>query len=558
MAMHRLWKATAAFLFVFSSSTADALQVTPGSKCAKACLNAGSDNPWKASDSNTNITDVTCSDSKYLDTAAGQHYQRCLTCLQRSDRVWDGETDLKWFVYNLRYTLDACLFSIPSTPIDDSNISCSTNGACRSLKTSLSNDDLEPNPNKAWDYCAADDGNFMSQNQSSCRDCLRNSKEQAYMANFITALEAGCRQTPNDGDVLGLSATVFSKTTVDIIDPERVTNPDEPSGKLPAPAIAGIVVGVVLVCTIAVCLLIAHCRRERRHGSWSDPYDSEPQHSPYRSPTGYGAGSKGHFVRPYRGDQAYAGGGGGSSRGNSEKTTPVTATQHTGSRFPNGGIELRSTPVHYEHDLKGYRQRSQTSIATPAPTYAGGENNQHDDDDARRGRTPPRKPSRDDGYYFGERGGDYKSPPQPPASVSLGLPANPRRRSNTPDSFAEQAYMAAAEESERIAERHAAASRASQHLSPIPSSPGDATSNRDSHNGRLLAALLPTSITSKLKVPSLFRSSSPRRPIRNISAPILATEPRYSIAPRGPVIVDPQRQKRVSPRAVRNASDVYG
>ncbi len=84
---------------------------------------------------------------------------------------------------NLRYTLDACLFSIPSTPIDDGNISCSTNGACRSLKTSLSNDDLEPNPNKAWDYCAADDGNFMSQNQSSCRDCLRNSKEQAYMAN---------------------------------------------------------------------------------------------------------------------------------------------------------------------------------------------------------------------------------------------------------------------------------------------------------------------------------------------------------------------------------------
>lgn len=341
--------------------------------------------------------------------------------------------------------------------------------------------------------------------------------------------------------MLGLSATVFSKSTVDIIDPQRVTNPDAPSGKLPAPAIAGIAVGVVLVCMLAICLLVAHCRRERRYGSWSDPYDSdEPQRSPYRYPATYAVGPKAHVVRPYRGDQAYTSG----NRGNSEKTTPVSATQHTGSQLPSngGGIELRSAAPG-QNDM----QRSQSTIATPAPIYAEGD----ESDEPHRGRTPPHKLSRDD--YFARRGSDRKSP-QPPAAACLGLPSNPRRRSNTPDSFAEQAYMAAAEESERIAERHAA--RASQHFVPSSSTAVDAAAKRDGGAGRL-AALLPT-ITSKLKVPSLFRSSSPRRPIQNISAPIMNTEPRFSIAPRGPVIIDPQRQRRVPPRAVRNMSDLYG
>ncbi|KAJ3496856.1 hypothetical protein NLG97_g2345 [Lecanicillium saksenae] len=425
---------------------------------------------------------------------------------------------------------------MPSAPADDAGISCVNNGACRSLKHALSSDNLEPNPAKAWDYCAADDGTFMGQNQSSCRDCLRNSKEQAYMANFITALEAGCRQTPNDGDVLGLSATVFSKSTVNIVDPAQVTNPEEPSGKLPAPAIAGIVVGVVLICMIAVGLLVTHCRRERRHDNWSDMYDSgEPQRSPYRPPNTFTAGPKGHVVRPYQGDQTYT-----NSRGTSEKTTPVTATHYTGHKFPNGGIELRGTPVHYEHDLQAYRQQSHSTIATPAPTYAG----DGEYDDLPRGRTPPRKQSRED--YFSHRGSGHMSP-QPPAT--FGLPANPRRRSNTPDSFAEQAYLAAAEESERIAERHA--TRASQQLS-LASSTADASSKRDSAGKH---SMIPSSISSKIKFPSFsFRSSSPSRPIRNISAPILETEPRYSIAPRGPVIVDPQRQKRVVPRA-RNTTD---
>ncbi|EGX89521.1 hypothetical protein CCM_07773 [Cordyceps militaris CM01] len=566
MASQRAFRVGSALLLAWVFSTADALQVTPGSKCAKVCLDSGSDNPWKASDSNTNITDVTCSDASYLNTPVGQHYQRCLSCLQRSNRFWDGEADLKWFVYNLRYTLDACLFSIPSTPANDHDIPCSTNGACHALKSSLSNDKLEPNPSLAWDYCAADDGNFMSQNQSLCRDCLRNSNDQVYMANFITALEAGCRQTPNDGDVLGLSATIFSKSSVDIIDPQRVTNPDQPSGDLPAPAIAGIVVGVVLVCLIAVCLLVAHCRRERRQGSWTDdPYDSEPQHSPYRAPNawtpsggGLGRGLKSHVVRPYRGEQVYMG---GNSRAHSEKTTPVSATQ----QHPVA-VELRSGPpaATHDHDHDGvptphgyYRRRqpSQSTIVTPAPTYDG-----DDCDELRRGRAPSRTQAGRDDDYFSHRGGggEDRKEPQPPPPISVGLPANPRRRSNTPDSFAEQAYMAAAEESERIAARHAA--RASQLYYPASSLAGaEAASSKRDSSGKL-SSMLPNAMTWKIKVPSLFRSSSPNRPIMNISAPILETAPRYSIAPRGPVVVDPNRQRRVVPRMRQEAvsSDLYG
>lgn len=75
-----------------------ALQVAPGSPCARACLGSPADNNWSASASNTNSSEITCSDAAYSSTTVGIKFKKCLECLRTSSRGNMDETDAKWFV----------------------------------------------------------------------------------------------------------------------------------------------------------------------------------------------------------------------------------------------------------------------------------------------------------------------------------------------------------------------------------------------------------------------------------------------------------------------------
>lgn len=80
----------------------------------------------------------------------------------------------------------------------------------------------------------------------------------------LVALEAGCQQRPNATAVLGLSDTVFSKTTIDIVDPASLDKASASVG-LSTAAIVGIVVGaVVLVLMVVAFILIRHRKRNSR------------------------------------------------------------------------------------------------------------------------------------------------------------------------------------------------------------------------------------------------------------------------------------------------------
>lgn len=85
------------------------------------------------------------------------------------------------------------------------------------------------------------------------------------------ALEAGCLQRPSAVDVLGLSKSVFSNRTIDIVDPASLEkSPDNPT--LGIPAIAGVVVGaVVLVVLISACVFIRCRKRRNRAAIGTDP-----------------------------------------------------------------------------------------------------------------------------------------------------------------------------------------------------------------------------------------------------------------------------------------------
>ena len=83
---------------VVGTCSVSAIQVTPGSRCADYCLDSAGGNQFKASDSNTNTTDIICHDTDYSTTDIGIKFKACLDCLQSSTTVDQGESDLKWYI----------------------------------------------------------------------------------------------------------------------------------------------------------------------------------------------------------------------------------------------------------------------------------------------------------------------------------------------------------------------------------------------------------------------------------------------------------------------------
>jgi hypothetical protein len=165
-------------LFTFTQVTS-ALQVTPGSSCSALCLDADID-PFDAAASTTNATDIVCKDGDYGSSEEGIKFKQCLDCMQKSQKQNETETDIGWFIYNLRYALGTCLYGFGD---EDKviNSPCVINWACQPLKDALTTglDDGDA----SWDYCTADNGALSSKNMESCVSCLANSESEVYLSN---------------------------------------------------------------------------------------------------------------------------------------------------------------------------------------------------------------------------------------------------------------------------------------------------------------------------------------------------------------------------------------
>jgi hypothetical protein len=80
----------------------------------------------------------------------------------------------------------------------------------------------------------------------------------------FVALEAGCRQQPAPGVLLGLNETIFSTNQVSIVDPKTLEQVQSTKPALETPAIVGIAAGgLVLVLVIAGLTFV--CMRKRRN-----------------------------------------------------------------------------------------------------------------------------------------------------------------------------------------------------------------------------------------------------------------------------------------------------
>ncbi|KAH6652127.1 hypothetical protein BKA67DRAFT_660896 [Truncatella angustata] len=244
---------------------ASSLQVAPSSECAALCLDNPESDSANPASSSTNATDIVCGDSDYADTSKGIKFKNCIDCLQSSSASEYDESDSAWFLYNLRYSVDVCLFGFPNTTKAISS-PCSTNYACQPLQIALETELVNPSNGTEFDYCDADGGRFNGSAVDSCVQCLQASDDQEYMANFVTALRAGCEQRPQPGALIGLSGSLFTEHLVNITTPptnETARSDNSSTTGMTTGAIVGIAVGAALLFLGGTALFWIYYRKQK-------------------------------------------------------------------------------------------------------------------------------------------------------------------------------------------------------------------------------------------------------------------------------------------------------
>lgn len=173
---------------------ATGLQVTPNSPCASFCVDSTGLDFSDPNSSTTVNDDITCYDSKYSTSPAGQKFQSCMSCLQDSTFSQGSESDQQWFlcgyidsllqtdsnvfIDNLRYTFDYCIFGFPNAT-GVASTPCSTSFACGELKDALTGDNLKKSD---YSYCPGS-GAMADDVVSKCLSCVAASDDQDYLTN---------------------------------------------------------------------------------------------------------------------------------------------------------------------------------------------------------------------------------------------------------------------------------------------------------------------------------------------------------------------------------------
>ncbi|KAK3898153.1 hypothetical protein C8A05DRAFT_47447 [Staphylotrichum tortipilum] len=245
-----------------------ALQVTANSPCSAVCRDSLDLDASDPNSSNTRNSDITCLDAAYS-SAAGNKFKNCMTCLQTSTFSQGSESDTMWFLYNMRYAVSYCIFGFPNAT-DIASTPCSTIKACGHLDVSMEHGIKDPSSTTAYSYCKAGTGAAMdSANFESCIPCIAAEGKTNYLVNYLVGLEAGCRQQPAPGVLLGLNDTVFANAQITIVDPTTLKQNNTPKSEgLGIPVIVGIVAAAVAAILIAgattfICLRKRNNRRAR-------------------------------------------------------------------------------------------------------------------------------------------------------------------------------------------------------------------------------------------------------------------------------------------------------
>ncbi|KAH8798928.1 hypothetical protein F5882DRAFT_186454 [Hyaloscypha sp. PMI_1271] len=260
---------------LFLASTTLSLQVSSNSPCTSLCLENPAQNATSLDDTNTFGSDITCVDKDYAGTPNGQRFMACVICLQNSTASDANGSDQEWFLYNLRFALDSCLFGFQQ-PSDFVTSPCATSESCRLLQPAVEDGNLLPSNETGFSYCSADNNAILGTSLNRCRECLSNSPDEKYLRNFLTALQAGCVQRPGTGTIIGLDGNIFSTTPVNttFAGYQQSTANATHKGGLPQAAIIGIAVGLAVLLLLAIAIIFMYARKRKNLDSLKSPLDS--------------------------------------------------------------------------------------------------------------------------------------------------------------------------------------------------------------------------------------------------------------------------------------------
>ncbi|KAI6252551.1 hypothetical protein MCOR03_005420 [Pyricularia oryzae] len=248
------------------STVATALQVAPGSPCASVCQDRNDGDGNDAKGSTTSVKDIACEDPDFDSrTIRGMKFKECTQCLQSSRYTSGEETDLMWYLYNLRYAANVCLYNYPEA-VQNKSFACDIPSSCGGLKTALREGDLKAESITQLEYCSADNEKMKAWAIKSCTSCLWNAPESKYLSNFMVALDAACVQRPKAGDLVGLTGSLFTSYAVNITDPPKLeTGPPPPAQtNMDTGTIIGIAIGAALVLLLGVGLFVVYWRKQKR------------------------------------------------------------------------------------------------------------------------------------------------------------------------------------------------------------------------------------------------------------------------------------------------------
>lgn len=257
-------------LLLVTSTTA--LRVTQDSSCSSVCGNT----------TETTASDIVCNDFDYYASSTGSIFMNCLECLQTSNATSEADNDVAWFLYNLRYASAVCLYDFPSHNASaNATSACDLDYACEPLQGAIESGSLNPANETEYGYCQADNNAFYGTSINDCVSCLQSSAS-TYTANFLLALQAGCKQEPEPGTLLSITGSLFSTTAINITSPINTTTTvsSAASSSKPSPATTiaiGVSLGILVLAAIA--LFTVYCIRQRRH----DREDAHLLNNPYAS-----------------------------------------------------------------------------------------------------------------------------------------------------------------------------------------------------------------------------------------------------------------------------------
>ncbi|KAK3994722.1 centromere/microtubule binding protein cbf5-like protein [Cladorrhinum sp. PSN332] len=267
-----MWTSTArlAVALVVSAPLVAAIRNTEGSHCTKWC---GNDQARTAED------EISCTRPS-LQTSAGVLWENCIKCQLTSPYSKGSDSDLAALTYNLRRSLDKCLF--------DRGTPCTTTRACEPLKDAVEyaqNTTIGTDP---YEYCSLWEKTIALQNCGPCvKELPMDTDGGKYINNFVSILEAACEQRPEVGSTISVTGDPFSQDSPVVIVPPQTTYATVPApdyGPVSLGARVGIAVGGIafILAVVGFCIVCNGKRRrraflrdlERRHGAnpgWPHP-----------------------------------------------------------------------------------------------------------------------------------------------------------------------------------------------------------------------------------------------------------------------------------------------